>query len=86
MPCPTCKKPANAFDAAGITIDQYDFGRTKPRYCCPACGAELEQVVPLFSIGPLWHWQLSQEWLRRQVAKAKAADEAKQPSKDESAT
>ena len=81
MPCPACQRPVNAFDAAGITIEQYDFGKTMHTYCCPSCGAELEQVVPPFSIGPFWHWQFSQEWLHRQLEKAKAAS---QPSKDES--
>lgn len=84
MLCPACKKAVNAFNAAGITIDDYDFGKTERPYRCPSCEAELEQVVPLFSIGPLWHWQLRQEWLHRQLEKAKAADEASQPSKDES--
>ena len=70
MPCPACKKPVNLFDAAGIAIDQYDFGKTHHAYRCPACGAELEQVVPVFSIGPLWHWQLKDDWLQHQLAKA----------------
>lgn len=86
MPCPACGRKVNAFDAAGIAIENYDFGKTEHTYCCPTCRAELEQVVPLFSIGPLWHWQLSQEWLRRQLAKARTTDKAGQPPKDVNAT
>jgi hypothetical protein len=74
MPCPACKKACNAFEAAGIAVDAYDFGRTGYDYTCPACGAELEQVVPLFSIGPLWAWQLKDDWLEQQLQKAKAFD------------
>src|SRR5437016_5471003 len=71
MPCPSCKKPINAFDASGIRLDDYNFGKTEHPYRCPTCGAELEQVVPAFSIGPLWHWQLKEAWLQRQLAKAR---------------
>jgi hypothetical protein len=75
MPCPACGKKVNAFDAAGITIDQYDFGKSSAGYSCPSCKAELEQVVPAFSLGPLWHWQLRDEWLKRQLQKARQADQ-----------
>lgn len=54
MLCPACKKPVNAFAAAGITIDNYDFGKAEHFYRCPSCAAEPEQVVPAFSLGPLW--------------------------------
>jgi endogenous inhibitor of DNA gyrase (YacG/DUF329 family) len=72
MPCPACQKPVNAFAAAGITIDDYDFGETKYAYKCPHCHAELEQIVPFFCVGPLWTWQLKQAWLNQQLAKARA--------------
>jgi hypothetical protein len=74
MPCPACKRPVHAFDAAGITVDAYDFGKTRHAYRCPACGARLEQVVPPFSIGPFWHWRLEGGWLREQLEKAKGAE------------
>jgi hypothetical protein len=74
MPCPACQKPVNALVAAGITIDEYDFGVSQPAYECPRCHAELEQIVPFFCIGPLWTWQLKHEWLRQQLAKAKASE------------
>jgi hypothetical protein len=38
----------------------------------------LEQVVPLFSIGPLWTWQLKDDWLQQQLQKAKAFDRQRQ--------
>ncbi len=82
MPCPACKKACNAFEAAGIAVDAYDFGRTGHNYTCPACGAELEQVVPLFSIGPLWGWLLKDEWLQQQLQKAKAFDRQRQAGED----
>jgi hypothetical protein len=80
VPCPACKRPVNAFDAAGIDLDAYDFGGTKYEYCCPACGARLEQVVPLFaSGGSLWHWHLQDAWLKEQLHKAKAFDQQSPP-------
>jgi hypothetical protein len=39
MPCPACKKAANAFEAAGIDIDQYDFGNSPYAFRCPHCHA-----------------------------------------------
>jgi hypothetical protein len=74
MPCPACRKAVDGFAAAGITVDQFDFGRTPLNYRCPACGAGLEQVVPPFSIGPLWHWRLKDDWLQEQLAKSRAFD------------
>jgi len=74
MPCPACKQAVNVFDAAGIGIDQYDFGTTGHAYRCPACGAALAQVVPAFSLGPLWHWQLQDGWLQQQLEKAREFD------------
>ncbi len=29
VPCPACKRLVNAFEAAGITLEEYDFGNTK---------------------------------------------------------
>jgi hypothetical protein len=34
--------------------------------------------VPLFSIGRLWAWQLPDEWLQQQPAKARAFDRPNQ--------
>lgn len=76
VPCPACKKSVNAIDAAGIELDAYDFGVTTYEYRCPACGAELEQVVPFIASGPsLWSWQLKDSWLQEQLHKAKAFDQ-----------
>ena len=76
MPCPACKTPINAFDAAGIDIDAYDFGVTTHPYRCPACGAELDQVVPFISLaGNSWHWQINHAWLQEQMRKAMALDQ-----------
>jgi hypothetical protein len=80
LPCPACKQPVNAFDAAGIDLDAYDFGATQYAYRCPSCGAHLEQVVPLFPGGStLWHWHLQNDWLQEQLAKAKAFDQQSPP-------
>jgi hypothetical protein len=81
MPCPACKSVANAFDAAGIEVDAYDLGKTSYSYCCPACGAVLEQVLPVFpGGGQPWHWQLQQAWLQEQLAKARAFDKQQPPN------
>jgi len=83
VPCPACKKPVNAFEAAGIDLDDYGFGHTRYEYRCPACGAELEQVVPFIAAGgSLWHWHLKDEWLQEQLRKAKAFDHQEQQGKD----
>ena len=44
VPCPACKRPVNAFEAAGIDLDDYDFGHTQHEYRCPGCAAELERA------------------------------------------
>lgn len=74
-PCPACQNPLNLFVAAGIGIDEFDFGATPYHFSCPGCRAELEQVVPVVAIGPPWHWTLKPDWLRSQLEKAKAWDE-----------
>jgi hypothetical protein len=75
VPCPACKTPVDAFSAAGIDIDAYDFGTTCYSYRCTSCIAELDQVVPLFSGGGhVWLWQLKDCWLQEQVGKGKAFD------------
>jgi uncharacterized protein (UPF0212 family) len=75
MPCPACKKPVNLFEAAGIDLDQYDFGNTSYSCCCPGCGAKLEQVISFIAGGgALWHWELQNAWLQDQLQKAKAFD------------
>jgi hypothetical protein len=75
MPCPACRHPINVFDAAGIDIDAYDFGKTEYEYRCRTCQAELEQVVPFIASGPLWRWQLRETWLQDQLRKAKTFDQ-----------
>src|SRR5262245_39241710 len=74
LPCPACLVPLDALRVAGVDIDAYAFG-TEPRaYCCPGCGAELEQVVPLIAAGPSWHWQLKRAWLTDRLRKATLYD------------
>ncbi len=70
-PCPACHKSVNVFDAAGINVDHYDFGSTPRQFRCPHCQAVREQVVPAFSIGPLWQWRLQGDWLPEQRARAR---------------
>jgi hypothetical protein len=74
MPCPACRKLVNAFEAAGIDVDAYDFRQTRYEYHCPHCAAELEQVVPAIAGRALWHWQLKHSWLQEQLRKARAFD------------
>ena len=81
--CPACRRPLNAFEAAGIDLDSYDFGVTKYDYRCPDCGAELEQVVPfLAGGGPLWYWQFQFSWLQDRLRKARAFDQRSRPGPD----
>lgn len=75
VPCPACKWPSNIFEAAGIDLDAYDFGHSRHEYRCPGCGAELEQEVPVFVGGGLWHWGLKDSWLQKQLRKARAFDQ-----------
>jgi uncharacterized protein (UPF0212 family) len=83
VPCPACKKPINAFEAAGITLDDYDFRHTQYEYRCPACGAELEQIVPFLAAGgALWHWHLRDSWLQERLRKAQELDRQKQTDAD----
>ena len=83
VPCPACKRPVNAFEAAGIDLDEYDFGNTPYEYRCPGCGAELERVVPFFAGGgTLWHWHLKDSWLQERLRKASAFDQEEQQSQD----
>ena len=83
VPCPACKRPTNAFEAAGIDLDQYDCGHTRYEYRCPACGAELEQVVPFIAGGgALWHWHLKDSWLQDQLRKARAFDSEQPKGQD----
>ena len=80
-PCPACKQPVSALDAAGVDLDAYDFGQSKYSYRCPGSGADLEQVAPLFPAGgPLWHWQLEEQWLQRQLHRARDFDRQQPPA------
>jgi hypothetical protein len=80
QPCPVCRKPINLFEAASIDIDQYDFGKTEYTCRCPHCAAELEQVVPALSLGPMWFWQLKEAWLQDQLSKARAWERQQKPA------
>ena len=83
MPCPACKTPVDAITAAGIDLDDYDFGTTTYSYRCPSCRAELDQIVPAFpASASIWLWQLKDSWLQQQLKKAKAFDQ--QPKAKES--
>lgn len=77
--CPACLKPTDAISAAGIGIDDYRFDAVIGHdYRCPSCRAQLEQVVPVLSVGPPWHWQLRQTWLTQRLEKARLYDELKE--------
>jgi hypothetical protein len=78
MLCPACLRRTDAITAAGVGVDAYRFGAVKYDYQCPHCGAELEQVVPAFSVGPPWHWQIKHSWLAQRLEKARQFDELKE--------
>jgi uncharacterized protein (UPF0212 family) len=75
MPCPCCRNGVHALEASDTDLERYDFTTTKVDYRCPHCGAELEQVVAVFNVAVLWHWELKPAWLRRQLDKARRFDE-----------
>ena len=60
-----------------VDLDDYDFGRTRHDYRCPACEAELEQITPPIGSGPLWYWVLKPDWLRAACRLAKAKEQAR---------
>src|SRR3954468_981185 len=74
VPCPACQAPVDALTAAGVDIDQFDFGRTRLKYRCPSCAAELEQVMPFVAVGPGWFWTLNHDWLAERLAEARVYD------------
>ena len=76
--CPACLTPTDAIPAAGIGVDEYRFGEVEHQYRCPSCGAELEQVVPAFAVGPPWHWQIKHSWLAQRLEKARLFDQLKE--------
>jgi hypothetical protein len=61
LPCPACATLVDALTAAGVDVDEYDFGRAALTYRCPGCGAELERAAPAFPGGRhLWQWAIKQ--------------------------
>jgi predicted RNA-binding Zn-ribbon protein involved in translation (DUF1610 family) len=56
-PCPNCGRMVNQFDAAGLSVDEFDTRKahSEYRYECPACKRELAFTLPL-SGG--WVWRL----------------------------
>ena len=72
--CPACQALVNVFTAAGIDINNFDFGKTQSSLICPYCNAHLEYVVSVISLGSPWRWELRQPWLREQLEKAKVWD------------
>ena len=70
--CPVCQFHVNVFAAAGIDIDDYDFGKTTYLFVCPRCQTRLDYVVPIIGVGSPWHWRLEPIWLREQLDNAKA--------------
>jgi hypothetical protein len=79
-PCPACRAPVSGFDAAGVTVDDYDFGATRRELRCPGCGCRLEAVLTFVpGYGHRWHWGVQPAWLRRQLARARAFDRLMPP-------
>jgi hypothetical protein len=74
-PCPASGRGLSFFDAARIDIDEYDSDSVTRHDCVCPCGAELEQIVPAFPGGQPWHWKFKDDWLRAQLAKARAYDQ-----------
>lgn len=72
MPCPACLKPIDALAAAGIDLDEFDFGATELHYACPHCSASLSKTSPQFGTTPGWYWQLDAVWLADRLEKARA--------------
>lgn len=60
MPCPNCGTGQSVFEAAGIKLDDYDFGVSEHKYTCinVTCRRELEHCVPLIAIHHAWLWML----------------------------
>jgi hypothetical protein len=67
-PCPNCGEPHNVPEAAGLSIDEFDFGnRTADRMGpCRKCARTLIFTLPM--LGGDWHWRLD-------TAEAEAAAE-----------
>jgi hypothetical protein len=80
-PCPACRAPVSGFDAAGVTLEDYDFGTTKRELCCPGCGCRLEAVLTFVpGYGHRWHWGVQPAWLRERLAMARAFDRVAPPA------
>jgi len=59
MPCPSCGTRQNWYEAARISVDDYDPHQHydgNPHRCI-ACGRRLVKIVPVISSDP-WHWSL----------------------------
>jgi hypothetical protein len=79
-PCPACLAPVSGFEAAGVTVDAYDFGATKRELRCPGCGCRLEAVLTFVpGYRHRWHWGVQPAWRRRQLDNARAFDRLKLP-------
>lgn len=55
--CPNCHTLVNQFEAAGLSVDEFNThdGHGEYRYQCPACKRELNFCIPL--VGG-WVWTL----------------------------
>jgi hypothetical protein len=59
MPCPNCGHCLNVFEALGVELDDYDTGSTTDgKTACTSCKRALRYAVPVFVVGPPWHWAL----------------------------
>jgi hypothetical protein len=58
QPCPNCGHPQDVFEAAGIPMDDYDFGVTNHSFRCVSCKRQMEHCVPFISHGSPWYWTL----------------------------
>src|SRR5690349_18122985 len=72
VPCPVCRTRVAALTAAGLDVDQYEFGNARYDYCRQLWQALLELVVRVSAFGVAWHCRLRVEWSAAVLPKARA--------------
>jgi hypothetical protein len=81
VPCPACSAPLDAFQAAGVDVDAFDFTQA-PAYRCPRCHAELERESSYIPAFPGWSWRLKPAWLAERLRRADAYDRLHQSQEE----